>query len=66
MCRRLPSDWRTVDGTDEDKRKAFVQAFAQLRKRIDLFTHLPFEKLDRLAMQQAMQNIGTSVREKGE
>ncbi|WP_054933257.1 arsenate reductase ArsC [Paraburkholderia caribensis] len=55
-----------VEGTDEEKRKAFLRAFIQLRKRIELFTSLPFEKLDRLAVQHEMQNIGTSLREKGE
>jgi len=35
-------------------------------KRIELFTNLPLEKLDGLAIQQQMQSIGTSLREKGE
>lgn len=55
-----------VEGSDEEKRRAFLQAYVQLRKRIELFINLPFEKLDRLAVQQEMQQIGTSLREKGE
>ncbi|MDT8840208.1 arsenate reductase ArsC [Paraburkholderia fungorum] len=59
-------DPAAVQGTDEEKRKAFLQAYVQMRKRIELFINLPFEKLDRLAVQQQMQSIGTSLREKGE
>lgn len=55
-----------VEGSDEEKRRAFLQTYIQLRKRIELFVNLPFEKLDRLAVQQEMQHIGTSLREKGE
>ncbi|WP_374627401.1 arsenate reductase ArsC [Pandoraea sp.] len=55
-----------IEGSDEDKRRAFLQTFVQLKKRIELFVNLPFEKLDAMAMQKAMQTIGTSLREKGE
>jgi arsenate reductase (thioredoxin) len=61
----VPDPSRT-DGSDEEKRKAFLQAYVQLRKRIELFVNLPLEKLDRLAVQLQMQHIGTSLREKGE
>ncbi|QQC63141.1 arsenate reductase ArsC [Paraburkholderia ginsengisoli] len=60
------ADPSTVEGSDEEKRKAFLRAFAQMRKRIELFASLPFEKLDRIAVQKEMQNIGTSLRDKGE
>ncbi|MBC8751879.1 MULTISPECIES: arsenate reductase ArsC [Paraburkholderia] len=59
-------DPSTAEGTDDDKRKAFSQAFAQLRRRIDLFINLPLEKLDRLAMQNELQTIGDTLREKGD
>ncbi len=55
-----------VEGSDEEKRHAFLEAYIQLRKRIELFVNLPFEKLDRIAVQQEMQSIGTELREKGE
>ena len=55
-----------VNGTDEAKRTAFLRAYTQLRTRIELFTNLPLETLDRSALQLQMQNIGTSLREKGE
>lgn len=59
-------DPSAVVGSDDEKRTAFRQAYAQLRKRIELFANLPLEKLDRLALQQEIQSIGTSLREKGE
>ena len=55
-----------AEGGDDEKRAAFRAAYGQLRKRIDLFTNLPFDKLDPIATQQEMQDIGTSLREKGE
>jgi arsenate reductase len=55
-----------MGGSADEKRRAFAQTYVQLRKRIELFTSLPFEKLDRLAVQQEMQHIGTSLRERGE
>ncbi|MFM0218062.1 arsenate reductase ArsC [Paraburkholderia caledonica] len=60
------ADPSKVEGSDEEKRKAFLQAFVQMKKRIELFTNLPLDKLDRLAVQQQAQSIGTSLREKGE
>ncbi|MFL9916893.1 MULTISPECIES: arsenate reductase ArsC [Paraburkholderia] len=60
------ADPSTAEGSDDAKRKAFLQAYVQMKKRIELFANLPLEKLDRVAVQQEMQNIGTSLREKGE
>lgn len=45
-------------GSDEDKRKAFFQAFNQLQNRISLFANLPLGKLDRMKLQQALTEIG--------
>lgn len=47
-------------GSDEDKRRAFFQAFSQLQRRISLFTALPFDKLDRIKLQQSLSDIGRS------
>src|SRR5262249_23923146 len=33
-----------VQGSDEDKRRAFVKAYTELHRRISLFTCLPFDK----------------------
>ncbi|MGH8503286.1 MAG: arsenate reductase ArsC [Gammaproteobacteria bacterium] len=51
-------DPAAVDGTDEEKRKAFLDAYVVLRRRIELFACLPFEKLDRLALQDRLTEIG--------
>jgi len=47
-----------VEGTDEQKRKAFVRAFSELSTRINLFTSLPLHKLDRLALKKKLDDIG--------
>ena len=51
-------DPAAVVGTDEEKRKAFRDTFMALRRRIELFASLPFEKLSRLALQERVQDIG--------
>lgn len=45
-------------GTDDEKRRAFVRAFTELSTRIKLFTSLPIEKLDRLALKKKLDEIG--------
>jgi hypothetical protein len=47
-----------VQGSDEEKRKAFLAAFTQLSTRIRLFLNLPFEKLERHALQRKLSDIG--------
>lgn len=51
-------DPAAVEGSDEDKRKAFFLAFNQLRNRISLFASLPMDKLDRLSLQKRLDEIG--------
>jgi len=51
-------DPAAVQGSDEEKRKAFLAAFAQLSTRIRLFLNLPFEKLERHALQTKLREIG--------
>lgn len=55
-----------TQGTDEDMRKAFLQTYLQLRKRIEQFIALPLEKLDPAATLDKIQEIGTQLRAKGE
>jgi arsenate reductase len=50
-----------VEGSDEVKRRAFVDAMNQLQRRICMFVSLPFEKLDRMKLQQAVREIGTTA-----
>ena len=47
-----------VEGSDEDKRRAFRQALATLSARINLLINLPVDKLDRLALTKKLQEIG--------
>ena len=47
-----------ADGTDAQKSLAFQQAYGALRRRIDAFTALPVESLDRIALQTAIDEIG--------
>jgi len=58
-------DPAAVEGTNEQKRKAFVRTFAQLQHRLSIFASLPLDKLDRLALQKRLDEIG-KLREKGE
>jgi arsenate reductase len=53
-------DPAAVEGSDEAKRAAFRHAFQTLRHRIRLFTSLPVSTLDRHALAEEMQVIGTS------
>jgi protein-tyrosine-phosphatase len=52
------ADPAAVEGTDEQKRKAFVRAFTELTTRINLFLSLPIEKLDRLTLKSKLDQIG--------
>lgn len=52
------ADPAAVIGTDEEKRRAFRDAATVLRKRIELFMALPTASLDRMTLQQHMDDIG--------
>jgi len=47
-----------VQGSDQDKRRAFMRAFAELSARINLFVALPLDKLDRLTLTGKLREIG--------
>lgn len=54
-----------VGGSDDEKRKAFVHAFAVLSTRINLFLNLPLDKLDHLVLKTRLDAIGrTGTEEK--
>jgi protein-tyrosine-phosphatase len=50
-------DPAAVEGSDINKMRAFADAFMVLRRRIELFASLPFDKLDRMTLQQSVSNI---------
>lgn len=51
-------DPAAAEGSDEEKRKAFLAAFTQLNTRISLLLNLPLASLDRLALQRKLDEIG--------
>jgi arsenate reductase len=51
-------DPATVAGTERDKRRAFREALLELRRRIELFASLPIDKLDALALEKQLRDIG--------
>lgn len=54
------ADPAAVQGSDDEKRKAFLAAFTQLSNRVRLFLSLPVEKLERAALKRQLQDIGKS------
>ena len=52
-------DPAAVQGTDDEKRRAFFGAFVALRRRIELFANLPIGSLDKLALQERVREIGS-------
>lgn len=51
-------DPAAIEGSDIEKERAFVEAFRLLRNRISIFTNLPFSTLDKLAVQERLDEIG--------
>lgn len=51
-------DPAAAEGTDEEKRKAFFAAWNQLDRRLSLFVALPLERLERMALQRKLNDIG--------
>lgn len=56
-------DPAAVEGSPEEQRRAFRDAFLQLRRRIDLFVCLPLEKIDALSLQHHLDQIGKEQKE---
>ena len=54
------ADPAAVQGSDADKRRAFLKAFTELSTRINLMLALPMEKLDRQALTGKLRDIGKS------
>jgi ArsR family transcriptional regulator, arsenate/arsenite/antimonite-responsive transcriptional repressor / arsenate reductase (thioredoxin) len=48
-------------GTDAEKGLVFAQTYGALRRRIAAFVELPFDALSRLALQTAVDRIGTTA-----
>ena len=52
-------DPASVEGSDDEKRRAFNQVFQAIRRRIDLLVSLPSEKLEHLALADELKRIHT-------
>lgn len=52
-------DPAAVEGSDEEKYRAFKEVAFQINRRLQLFTALPFEKLDRLELSNQIREIGS-------
>ncbi|WP_419095648.1 arsenate reductase ArsC [Curvibacter soli] len=52
-------DPAAVEGTAEEKRRAFMDTAVTLKRRIEFMLSLPMDKLERMAIQHEMRNIGT-------
>jgi arsenate reductase len=51
-------DPAAVQGSEEHKRRAFLKAYTELHRRISLFICLPFDKLNKLSLQEKLNEIG--------
>lgn len=51
-------DPAAIEGTEDEKRRAFSDTANTLRRRIELLANLPLEKLDRLSLQNKVRDIG--------
>jgi arsenate reductase len=51
-------DPAAVDGSREEQARAFQRALRELDARIKLFVSLPFDQLDRMAVQERLRDIG--------
>ena len=50
----------SVQGTSEEKEKAFSNVFMILNRRISIFISLPFASLDRISLYREVKDIGQS------
>jgi len=58
-------DPAAAEGTEAEKRLAFSDAYRMLNNRISIFTSLPMNSLDRLALQKRLDEIGRNPAQAG-
>jgi arsenate reductase len=61
----ITAHWGAADpaafaGTDEAKRRFFLRIYTELENRIKIFVSLPFDSLDRFALERRVREIGTA------
>jgi arsenate reductase len=52
-------DPAAVDGSDEEKKRAFMDTAVTLKRRIEFMLSLPMDKLERMAIQREVREIGS-------
>lgn len=52
------ADPAALEGTEEERRKAFQDAARVLKRRIELFLSLPIDRLDAMSLQTELRGIG--------
>lgn len=52
-------DPAAAEGTEIERKRAFVTAFRYLKNRITVFKSLPIDKLDKLSLQKQLSDIGS-------
>jgi len=58
-------DPAAAEGTEAEKRLAFADAYRMLNNRISIFTSLPMNTLDKLALQKRLDEIGRTLPKAG-
>jgi arsenate reductase len=53
-------DPAAAQGSGEARRKVFLKVFVEIARRIELMLALPIEKLDRLALEHRVRDIGST------
>ncbi|MBX9794176.1 MAG: arsenate reductase ArsC [Burkholderiaceae bacterium] len=53
-------DPAAVEGTDDEKARAFMDTAVTLKRRIELMLSLPIASLDRMAIQHELKQIGSA------
>jgi protein-tyrosine-phosphatase len=56
-------DPATFEGGEEEKLQKTWQVAMQIQRRLDLFCALPLEKMERLKLAQAVEDIGRNAHE---
>lgn len=54
-------DPAAVEGSDDDKRRAFDRIFRQIMNRVRLFVNLPLETLSQQAIKHELSSIGKTI-----
>ena len=58
-------DPAAVEGTDAEKHLAFADTYRMMNNRISIFTSLPMNTLDKLALQRRLNEIGSNLPKAG-